>query len=346
MAQDGQDGQDGRRAVVGARLLDEAIGYAVSAALRAVAACGVADRLAHGPRTAGELAAATGLDEGSLYRVLRLLATREVFTEDPEGRFALTEAGGMLRGDVPGSLRDAVLMLTDRTFWEPAGRLDHCLRTGGSAFTDVFGRSFFDHFAQDAATAAVFHDGMAAMSSAEDRPIADAYGFPETGPGAVVDIGGGQGGFLAAALRCGKGLTGTLYDRGHVLAGHGLGAHTDLTGRWSTEEGDFFEEVPSGDFLVLKRILHDWSDEECVRVLSNCRRALAPGGRVLVVDAVLVSDGRPHQGKTLDLLMMASLTGRERTREEFRELFAGAGLRLTRVVPTPAVLSVVEAVAA
>ncbi|MGX2997248.1 methyltransferase [Streptomyces sp. JNUCC 64] len=326
----------------GAHLIEEALGYVVPAALRAVAATGVADHLEHGPRTAGELAAATGLHADALHRTLRLLATRGVFTEDAEGRFALTPAGDALRTG-PDSLRDAVLMITDRTFWEPFARFDHCLRTGEPAFPDVFGTTFFEHFARDAATAAVFHDGMAAMSSVEEQPIADAYDFPDAGT--LVDIGGGQGGFLTAALRRAPGLTGVLYDRAHVLAGHGLDAHPDLKGRWTTEEGDFFEAVPSGDVLVLKRVLHDWTDEQCVRVLRHCRRALAPGGRVLVVEAVLAPDGRPHQGKVLDLMMMVSLVGRERTREEFRDLFDAAGLRLTRVVPTPATLSVVEAVA-
>lgn len=327
----------------GTALIDEALAYAAPAALRAVAVCGVADHLADGPRTARELAGTTGLDAGALHRVLRLLVTRGLFTEDPEGRFALTTRGALLRSGIPGSLRDAVLMLTDPTFWDPAARLDHCLRTGESVFTEVFGVPFFDHFARDPATAAVFHDGMAAMSSVEDGPIARAYGFPATGT--VVDIGGGRGGFLAAALRTAPGLTGVLYDRPHVLAGHGLGPAADLAGRWTTAEGDFFEKVPTGDFLVLKRILHDWTDDQSVTLLRNCRRALAPGGRVLVVDAVITPGGRPHQGKTLDLLMMASLVGRERTEDDFRTLFAAAGLRLTRIVPTPAVLSVVEGTA-
>ncbi|MEV3872038.1 methyltransferase [Streptomyces sp. NPDC049906] len=338
------DAGSAERRAPGIRLLDEVLGYVVPAALRAVASCGVADHLAGGPLTAPELAAASGLDADALHRVLRLLATRGVFTEDPQGRFALTEEGRSLCGGEDGSLRDAVLMLTDPAFWDPAARLDHCLRTGESVFPEVFGRPFFDHFAKDPATAAVFHDGMAAMSSVEDGPIADAYDFPATGT--VVDIGGGRGGFLAAALRRAPGLTGVLHDRGHVLAGHRLAGEAALTGRWTTEEGDFFHAVPTGDLLVLKRVLHDWQDDQCVRVLSHCRRALAPGGRVLVVDAVVRSDGRPHQAKDLDLLMMASLVGRERTREEFRALFAAAGLRLNRVVDTPTVLSVVEAVAA
>ncbi|MGA4837495.1 methyltransferase [Streptomyces sp. G45] len=328
----------------GAALIEAALGFVFPAALRAAALVGVADHLAEGPRTPAELAAATETDAAALTRVLRLLATRGLFSEDEQGRFRLEAAGEALRSDVPGSVRGGVLMLTDRTFWLPAGRMDHCLRTGGSVFEDIFAQPFFDHFAQDAETAAVFHDGMAAMSSVENGPIADAYDFPETGT--VVDVGGGQGGLLAAVLRARPGLTGVLYDRAHVVAGHRLGEDAALAGRWSTAEGDFFSDVPKGDVLVLKRILHDWDDEQCVRLLRACRRALAPGGRVLVVDAVIAPDNRPHQAKDLDLLMMASLVGRERTHDDFHALLAEAGLSLTRVVPTPTVLSVVEAEAA
>ncbi|QDQ15879.1 methyltransferase [Streptomyces spectabilis] len=325
----------------GAALVDAALGFVFPAALRAAALARVADHLTEGPRAPAELAADTGTDPAALTRVLRLLATRGLFGEDEQGRFRLEAAGQALRSDVPGSVRDAILMLTDRTFWLPAGRMDHCLTTGESVFEAIFTQPFFDHFAQDAKTAAVFHDGMAAMSGVENGPIAHAYDFPRTGT--VVDVGGGQGGFLAAVLRAGPGLDGVLYDRAHVLAGHRLGDDAALAGRWSTAEGDFFADVPKGDVLVLKRILHDWQDEQCVGLLRACRRALAPGGRVLVVDAVIAPDNRPHQAKDLDLLMMTSLVGRERTYEDFRALLAEAGLRLTRVVPTPTVLSVVEA---
>ncbi|MGK5730440.1 methyltransferase [Streptomyces sp. URMC 124] len=332
----------GRRSA--ALVIEEALGFLYPAALRAAAAVGVADHAADGPRTPAELAAATGTHEPSLRRVLRLLATRGLFEEDGRGRFRLTEAGDALRSDAPVPVGPAVMMLTDPTMWRPAGELARCLEDGGSAFGHIFGMPFFEHFARDEATAAVFHEGMAAMSEAENRPIADACPFPETaGDATVVDVGGGHGGLLLAALRGRPGLRGVLYDRAHVLAGHRLDTE-ETKGRWSLHEGDFFASVPSGDVHLLKRILHDWDDEQCVGILRNCRRALAPGGRVLVIDAVLPPGNAPHQGKTLDVMMMASLVGRERTEDDFVRLFDAAGLRLTRVIPTPTVLSIVEGV--
>ncbi|MFE2869592.1 methyltransferase [Embleya sp. NPDC059259] len=337
MNHDSGESARGRRSA--ALVIEEALGFLYPAALRAAAAVGVADHLTEGPRDAAELARLTGTETRNLYRVLRLLATRGLFEQDDRGRFRLTPAGDSLRSDAPVSVRSAVLMLTDRTMWLPSGEMTRCLETGSSAFDDIFGMPFFDHFAQDGQTAAVFHAGMAAMSEAENVPIADGYAFPEAAT--IVDVGGGYGGFLLAALRTGPGLRGVLYDQAHVLAGHRLDVR-DLAGRWETVEGDFFASVPAGDIHLLKRILHDWDDEQCVRILRNCRRAMGPRGRVLVVDAVLPQGNEPHQGKTLDLMMMASLVGRERTEADFARLFDAADLRLNRVIATPTVLSIVE----
>ncbi|WP_436840067.1 methyltransferase [Streptomyces abikoensis] len=326
-----------------ARIIDEALGFLYPAALRVAAAVGVADHLTDGPRTPSELAKATGTDPRSLHRVLRLLATRGLFEEDGEGRFRLTETGDALRSDAPLSVRSAVLMITDRTFWLPAGEMTRCVEQGASAFEDIFGAPFFDHFERDAETAAIFHDGMASMSDAENQPIADAYSFP---PGAtVVDVGGGHGGLLLSVLSDRPDLQGTLYDQPHVLAGHRLNT-PELAGRWTTAEGDFFTSAPPGDIYLLKRILHDWDDAQSRTILRNCREAMRPGGRVLVIDAVIPQGNAPHQGKTLDLMMMASLVGRERTEREFRDLFAEAGLHLSRIIPTGTVLSIVEGEAA
>ncbi|MCX5334681.1 methyltransferase [Streptomyces sp. NBC_00140] len=323
-------------------LVEESLGYLFPAALRAAAAVGVADHLTDGARSPAELAEVTATDARNLYRVLRLLATRGIVAEDPEGRFRLTATGDALRTDAPHSARSAILMNTDRSLWLPAAEMDRCLTEGTSVFEGIFGMPFFAHFAQDEATAAVFHTGMAAMSDPENEPIAAAYDFPRTGT--VVDVGGGHGGLLLEVLRHNPGLRGVLYDQPHVLAGHRLDVE-ETAGRWSVAEGDFFTAVPPGDVHLLKRILHDWEDDRCVTVLERCREAMAPGGRILVVDAVVPRDNAPHQAKTLDLLLMSALVGRERTEADFAALFAAAGLRISRIVPTPTVLSVVEAVA-
>jgi hypothetical protein len=163
----------------------------------------------------------------------------------------------------------------------------------------------------------------------------------------VVDVGGGRGGFIAAVLRAHPGVRGVLYDLPEVVSDAGSLAAAGVADRCEILGGSFFESVPgAADVYVVKRILHDWADDTCVQILGNIRRAMPKGGRVLAIDAVLAPRGQSDMNKVTDLLMMVVCPGRERTEAEFRDLYAAAGLRLTRVVPTPSSLSIVEGVPA
>lgn len=326
-----------------ARIIDLAWGYLRSAALLAATELGVADRLEAGPRSAASLAEEMGVHALPLYRVLRLLATEGIFAEDEGGRFRLTPGADLLRANAPGSLRDAVLMHAHESFWVPAGKLSTTVRTGETPFAQIFGSDFFDYFARNPAAGQIFHRGMAGFSDTENGLIAGSYDW--TPFRRIVDVGGGHGGFLIEALRAAPAARGVLYDAAHVLEGSRLAA-AGLAERCELIEGDFFRSVPEGDCIILKRILHDWKDETAIGILEVCRRALRPGGRILIVDAVIPPGNEPHGGKMLDVLMLASLPGRERTESEFRGMLDAVGLRLERVVSTPASLSIVEAAAA
>jgi hypothetical protein len=271
-----------------------------------------------------------------------MLASVGIFREDAEARFHLTPAADLLRKDVPGSLRDAVLMITQDIFWKPAGEFPEVVRSGENGMRRIFGLPFFDYLTENEAAGNTFHRGMSSLSDMENAPIAGAYDF--SGCRLIADIGGGHGGFLIEALKCAPQARGLLFDHRHVLDQ----ARTDqLPGRWDCVEGDFFESVPGeADAYILKRIIHDWTDEVCIRILQNIRRAMPAGARVLVVDTVIPPGNDPHGGKVLDVLMMAALPGCERTEAEFAALFEAAGLKLSRVIHTPALLSIVEAVAA
>lgn len=330
------------RELAGIRLFDEMLGYVYSAALRAAAIAGVADHLVDGPKTPAELAADTGTKADHLFRVLRLLAMRGVFREDDHGRFELTPEAHLLRTDAEGSLRAAVVTFTDKAFWASHGELVESLRSGNPSFDHVFGTSFFEYF-RDVASPEVFYSGMQAKSDSENPSIMRNYRFP---PGAtVVDVGGGYGGLLLDVLRQDPSLRGILLDLGeHVVSDHRLGELGDDS-RWELVAGDFFEECPPADVYLLKHIIHDWNDEQCVRILRNCRKAMSPGGRVLVLDAVIPPKNAPHTGKLYDIVVMSLLPGRERTEEEFRALLAKADLEVTRVIDTGFVASIVEAVA-
>jgi SAM-dependent methyltransferase len=166
----------------------------------------------------------------------------------------------------------------------------------------------------------------------------------------LVDVGGAHGHLLATILARHRKLRGVLYDQPLVVAAaaqSGFVSAAAVRARCEMRGGSSFDDVPAGaDGYLMKYILHDWDDEKSHRLLENCRAAMAPGGRVLVVDHVIPPGNGANWGKLLDINMLALTGGRERTREEFRALFAGAGLRLRRIVPTACPLSILEAVAA
>nr|WP_308117755.1 methyltransferase [Streptomyces anatolicus] len=328
---------------VAGQLMELALGHLLSAALRTAAHCRVADHLAPGPRTAEELAELTDTHPGHLRRVLRYLATRGVFREDETGAFHLTPAGEALRTDVPYSQRDAVLMLTDPVFRRTSAGLEETVRKEGPSFERAFGQPFFAYLAGDPELRELFDAGMTSLSGPVDAVVAGTYPFPEQGT--VVDVGGGRGGLLRAVLRGRPGLSGVLFDQTPAVSTHVLSGDEAVRGRWSAESGDFFTKVPKGgDLYILKHVLHDWPDEACMRILRNCRTAMAPDARLVIVESVLPPGNDPHPGKTMDVAMAAIVDGQERTEAEFAALLSRAGFELTRILPTTAFPSVVEAV--
>jgi hypothetical protein len=327
----------------GVQVVSLSLGYVMGQALHAAAKLGVADALPDGPRSVDEIAAATATHGPSLHRLLRTLAAGGIVAEDERGCFRLTTLGETLRRDVPASVRNAVLWVGDPMHYATCGDLAESVRTGQPAFDRLFGQGYFEHLAADDEASRIWDDGMACFSGMEDAPIAQAYAFPQGAR--VVDVGGGQGGFLAEVLRSDQSLRGVLFDRPEVVRAPLLLERGGVLDRCERVGGDFFAALPpDGDVYVLKRVLHDWDDDTCAELLTRCRKAMAPTGRVLVVDAVIPPGNDPHPAKIVDLVMMGILTGRERTEAELAALFAASGFRLTNVIPTHSMLAIVEGI--
>jgi hypothetical protein len=322
-------------------IVDLAFGFILSGALATAAKLKIADKLEKGPRSVADLAAEAGVHEQSLNRVLRMLSMFNVFKEE-NGKYALTPAADLLRTSLPHTLHHAALMVTQDIFWKPVGELDEVVRTGENGMIPHFGAPFFDYLEQNKEAGAIFHRGMSSLSDLENAPIAQAYDW--NGVKTIVDVAGGHGGLLIEALKVAPHAKGILYDVAHVLKDARV---QEEAGRWTCVEGDFFKSVPAGgDVYMLKRIIHDWKDDDCVTILSHIRKVMNPGAKILVCDCVIPAGNTPHGGKVLDVLMMSALPGFERTEAEFAALFQRAGLKLSRVIHTPALLSITEAVAA
>ncbi|CNH07635.1 Hydroxyneurosporene-O-methyltransferase [Yersinia enterocolitica] len=325
-------------------LLDQTMGFTYQAALRAAAILGVADHLIDGPKTAQQLSKKLDVESLNLYRILRLLATRDIFKEIDGQRFMLTPSAEFLSTSHPLSLRYGVLMLTDETMWRPLGNVVDEVH-GESAFKNVYGMSFFEYWSkpQTRTPDYDFHSGMSSMSVVENLALVRGYHFPENAT--VADIAGGRGGLLLTVLQANPTLKGILFDRAPVLEKNRLGELGDDS-RWRLQPGSFFESCPAADIYLLKYITHDWPDEKTAEILHNCRKAMLPNGKVLIMETVIPESNAPHFGKYMDILLMGSFDGgRERTETELKELLAKADLKLNRIIDTGSYISIVEAVA-
>ncbi len=325
------------------QLAQQTIGGWITQGIYVAAELGIADLLTDGPRTAEELAERTHAHGDALYRVLRALASVGIFTEDAERRFSLTPAAECLRSDRPDSLRSFGIM-AGAEFYQSWGHLLYSVQTGKPGFQERFGAPFFEYMTERPERHALYDAAMMVHGIAETEPMLDAYDFSVFGT--VVDVGGGNGRMLAAILERHPAVKGILFDLPAVadrtratIAELGLGERYQIVG------GDFFTSLPAADAYVLRHIVHDWDDKEAACILRNCREAMNPGGRVLVVETVIPPRDEPCFGKWLDLMMLI-VGGRERTEEQYRRLFSQAGLTLSRIVPTAHEVSIVEGVRA
>ncbi|HVY45252.1 MAG TPA: methyltransferase, partial [Minicystis sp.] len=305
-------------------LLDLSRAYVLARAIHVAAELGVADHVDANPVTAGEIARLTGARAPQLERLLRFLSGHRIFAEARPGAFVATPMSNVLKTDAPDSLRPALRMV-NAAWWAAVGHLDHAVKTGESAFADLHGQPFFTWLKEHGDAQERFDAGMANTSRTSDEAIARAYDFSRAP--VVVDVGGGRGGLLRAILERHPSVRGVLFEQTQVVAAVRAPAAASIAARFEARAGDVFERVPDGGRIyVIKGVLHDFDDEKALVALRNCRRALADDGRLLVIERLLAGDDRPHQAKTIDVLMMALLGGRERALAEWEHLFESAGV--------------------
>jgi len=325
-------------------MLQMIAGFWVSRAIYIAAKLGIADLLKDQPQSSEELARATGTHASSLHRVLRALASAGVFAQDAQGRFTLTPLAATLQSGVPGSLRAFAMSELGEDHYPAWGEVLHSVKTGEIAFEHLFGMNVWQYRAQHPQKAQIFDESMANFTAVTTAAILETYDFSSIDT--LVDVGGGDGGLIAAILKAQPRMKGIVFDAPHVVAGARQRMETEgLIKRCEISAGDFFTSVPrGGDAYVLKNITIDWDDERTVTILRNCRQGITAQGKILIVEPVIPPGNAPSFGKFIDLVMLVMTGGRVRTEAEHRALLKAAGFELTRIIPTRSEISIVGGV--
>jgi hypothetical protein len=309
-------------------------------AISVAAELGIADLLNNGPCSVQILAKQTETNCDALYRILRALASIGIFTEKSEGQFMLTETANLLRSDVSESQR-CFAMLMGAEFHGAWGELLYSAQTGEPGFERKFGAPAFRYMLDHPKRHAIYDKAMGGYGRVEVNTMMDAYDFSKVRT--IADVGGGSGMLLSAVLNRYPQLHGILFDLPAVAErARTVFADPDLSDRVRIVGGDFFSSIPmDADVYILQHVIHDWDDRDAILILHNCRKAMNNDSRILLVESVIPPGNEPSFGKWLDLMMLL-VGGRERTREQYDQLFSTAGLRLSRVIPTAAEVSIIE----
>jgi ubiquinone/menaquinone biosynthesis C-methylase UbiE len=309
--------------------------YIPTRVIYVAAKLGLADHIGDDGASAQDLAQKLKVDPAALYRVMRVLAGLGVLRQDNNDRFYVTPFGETLRKDSPQSVRDYAIYSHEFVYDAFRGITDS-VRTGKPVIDDLFG---FLRANPDQET--IFHAGMSNRGRIETSAVLDAYKFSDGQT--VVDVGGGNGGFLSAILASCEQVSGVLVDQPSAIEAAKAERGGPLP-RCMLVAGDFFEGVPSGgDSYVLKRVLFDWTDEKAVQILKNCRRAMKSDAHLLIIEPLIGPPNEQSPAHLFDMTFLVMLHGRLRTADEYSGLLGQAGFRLQRVVPTESDVSILEA---
>lgn len=320
-------------------------GYVTTKAIHVAAKLNIADLLAeHGPMDSSELAQRTGADGESIFRLLRALSSNGIFKEVENRKFSLTPMAECLKEDSPNSTK-AMALSAGSLFYKTYNEFLFAVHNGGGGWVKALGDPPFEYLKKHPEEGKIFDRMMTDIHGGETQPMVENYDFSVFKT--VVDIGGGNGEVISAVLNKNPKTKGILFDLPEVIQrSRGNIATGGLSDRCHLEAGNFFGSVThGGDAYILRHIIHDWSDENAVSILSNCRKAMNPGGKVLVVEAVIPEGNEPHPFKWLDLTMLM-IGGKERNKGQFQDIFSKAGLKLNRIIPVTPEISVVEGSAA
>ena len=319
-------------------------GYCEAKALQVAAELGIADLIAENSETADQLSQIVGVHSDSLYRLLRALASLGIFKEISDSHFENTPLSEAIRADVPGSVRDLVIMRPLDGFLLAWNKLMDVVRTGKPSFKDVNGCEQWEYFRRHPDMGERFNKGIVTRTSQVTSVLLKSYDFSQFKT--LIDIGGGLGTVLASILNKFPHLHGCLYEQSSVIEGAKSFLEAQgVISRCNLISGNFFESVPRDfDAYLIKSIMHDWDDEKALAILKNCRASISKNGKLLIIDAVIGKDNAPNPAKWNDLMMMVVYGSRERTEQEFQNLLRASDFELKKVIALPLPDALIEAV--
>jgi SAM-dependent methyltransferase len=327
------------------QMMEMLTGFWVTQITGAVATYSIADHLAKGPATAEQIAKIEGINSSAAFRLLRACASLGLVSCDNTLTFSATPLLATLQRNVPGSLHSLAIAWSAPGFWLSWGRFLDAVRTGESQTVPALSAKLWDYYAQKSEEGAAFTQAMHDFTSGIAQEVARVV---DTSTAKLaVDVGGASGTLVHSLMMANPQLHGIILDLSDVVPSATAAASAlGLAERSRALAGNFFSYIPEADTYLLKYILHDWNDREAVRILQNCRKAMRPGGRVILIERLLGEIGEPGLAPLSDLNMMVMLGGRERTLAEYCALLKDASLRLSKGTPIRSPIAVIEAVAA
>ena len=325
------------------KLMQMLTGQHLTQSISVAAKLGIADLLKDGAKSTDELAELAGVNTRFLYRIMRALASSGVFVEVDDGYFEINSLAKYLQSDFPGSIRDAAILEGAQWLWQGWGNMFDAVKTGVSGFESQFGMSVIEYLKQNPEQFGTFQAGLKNYSTIINHAVLAAYDFPSGSK--LIDLGGGDGSLLVSILETDATMTGVLFELPSVIARIQTSSHVATGGhkRYEMVEGDFFTSVPTGgDIYVLKQIIHNWNDEQALKILRNCDRAMPTNSRLLIIDPIVASQ-EPSFATFLDLQLLITNPGASiRTQDELAELVEKAGLQVTNIITTQSPCTITE----
>jgi hypothetical protein len=292
----------------------------------------IADILLDGPLDYREISRKTVTHAGTLYRVLRALASFGIFKENKDKSFEITPYSRFLTKGHSSKINKIIIMRMEEYNWKPWGELLYSVKTGKSSFKKIFGMNLFEYLSKNPDASKIFNESMNIYSEMDADRLIRSYDF--TGFNKIVDIGGGYGELLTKILNKYKKASGVLYDLPAVIKEiEESNKYTGNNTRIEIISGDFFKKVPAGcDLYILRKILHDWNDKHAIKILKNCYKTAERGSRILLVEEIMSNEVQNEKMWINDIHMMVqTVEGKERTEKEYRDLLDKVGYKVNTV---------------